>query len=63
MVYSEKWLRNHPKIYITFSDTYVLMLCRKFELIPTSILQVTPILRKRQSFQKIPKAILNTNNT
>ena len=55
MVSSKKWLRNHPKIYITFSDTYVLMLCRKFELIPTSIFQVTTILRKRQKSEKYPR--------
>ena len=53
-----------PKFLLHFlMHIDVVKLCRKFELIPTSIFQVTPILRKRQSFQKIPKAILNNNNT
>ena len=32
----------------------VLMLCSKFELIPTSIFRVMAILRKRQNPEKIP---------
>ena len=31
------------------------MLCRKFELIPTSIFQVTAILRKHQKSEKYPR--------
>ena len=40
MVFSKKWLRNHPKFLLHFLihiDVHVLMLYRKFELIPTKI--------------------------
>ena len=60
MVFSKKWLKNHQKFLLHFlihSD--VLMLCSKFELIPTSIFQVTAILRKLQKSEKIPKAIVH----
>ena len=64
MDFSKKWLRSHQKFLLHFLiHIDVLMLCSKFEVIPTSIFQVMAILRKRQSFQKIPKAILKTNNT
>ena len=44
MVFSEKWLRNHPKFLLHFViHINVLMLYRKFELIPTSNFQVTAI--------------------
>ena len=44
MVFFEKWLRNHPKFLLHFLiHIDVLMLCRKFELIPTSIFQVMSI--------------------
>ena len=34
--YSKKWLQNHPKFLLDFLiHIDVLMLCRKFELIPT----------------------------
>ena len=37
MLFSKKWLRNHPKFLLHFLiHIDVLMLCRKFELIPTS---------------------------
>ena len=43
----KKWLRNHPQFILHFLIPIdVLMLCRKIELIPTSIFQVTAILRK-----------------
>ena len=55
MVFSEKWLRNHPKFLLHFLiHIDVLMLCRKFELIPTSIFQVATILRKSQNSEKYP---------
>ena len=55
MVFSKKWLRNHSKFLLHFLiDIDVDMLCRKFELISTSIFQVMAILRKRQNFEKIP---------
>ena len=55
MVFSKKWLRNHSKFLLHFLiHIDVLMLCSKFELIPTSIFQVTATLRKCQNFEKIP---------
>ena len=58
MVFSKKWLRNHPKFLLHFLiHIDVLKLCSKFEVIPTSIFQVTTILRKRQKSEKIPVLI------
>ena len=38
MLFSKKWLRNHLKFLLHFQiHIDALMLCRKFELIPTSI--------------------------
>ena len=55
MVFSKKWLRNHLKFLLHFLiHIDVLMLCSKFELISTSIFQVTVILRKLQKSEKIP---------
>ena len=52
---SKKWLRNHQKFLLHFLiHIDVLMLCSKFELIPTSTFQVTAILRKHQNPKKIP---------
>ena len=46
MVFSKKWLRNHPKFLLDFLiHIDVLMLSRKFELIPTSIFRVMAILK------------------
>ena len=46
MVFSEKWLRNYPQFLLHFLiHIDVLMLCRKFELIPTLIFQVMTILK------------------
>ena len=40
-IFPKKWLRNHQKILLHFLiHIDVLMLCSKFELIPTSIFQV-----------------------
>ena len=40
MDFSKKWLRNHLQFLLHFLiHIDVLMLCRKFELIPTSIFQ------------------------
>ena len=53
--FSKKWLQNHQKILLHFLiHIDILMLCRKFELIPTSIFQVMTILRNRPIFEKIP---------
>ena len=54
MVLSKKWLRSHPKFLLHFLiHIDVLKLCSKFEVIPTSIFQVTTILRKLQKSDKI----------
>ena len=46
MLFLKKWLRNHEKFLLHFLiHIDVLMLCRKFELIPTSIYRVMAILR------------------
>ena len=46
MVHSEKWLQNQPQFLLHFLiHIDVLMLCRKFELIPTSNFQVMAILK------------------
>ena len=46
MVFSKKWLQNHPNFLLHFLiHIDVLMLCSKFELIPTSIFRVMAILR------------------
>ena len=38
MLFSEKWFRNHPQFLLNFLiHIDVLMLCRKFELIPIKI--------------------------
>ena len=43
MVFSKKWLRNHSKFLLHFLiHIDVLILCSKFEPIPTSI-QIIPI--------------------
>ena len=50
MLFSKKWLRNHPQFLLHFLiHIDVLMLCSKFELIPTSIFRVMAILRKHQN--------------
>ena len=44
MLFSEKWLKNHPQFLLHFLiHIDVLMLCRKFELIPTKAFQVMAI--------------------
>ena len=60
MVFSKKWLRNHPKFLLHFLiHINVFMLCSKFELIPTSIFRVMAILRKHQNFEKNPCTIVH----
>ena len=47
MLFSEKWLRKCKKFLLHFLiHIDVLMLCRKFELIPTSIFRVMAIFKK-----------------
>ena len=53
MVFSKKLLRNHLKFLLHFLiHINVLMLCSKFELIPTLIFQVMAILRICQNLKK-----------
>ena len=55
MLFSKKWLRNHQKFLLHFLiHIDVFMLCRKFELIPTSIFGVMAILKNWPIFEKIP---------
>ena len=54
MLFSKKWLRNHKKFLLHFLIYIdVLMLCRKFELIPTSIFRVMAILKNDQFLKNI----------
>ena len=58
MVFSKKWLRNHPQFLLHFLiHIDVLMLCRKFEPIPTLIFRVMTIFKKMPNFWKIPCTI------
>ena len=55
MVFSKKWLRNHPKFLLHFLiHIDVLMMCRKFELIPTKTFRVMAIFKNRPIFEKYP---------
>ena len=55
MFFSENWLKNHPQILLHFLiHIDVLMLCRKFELIPTLIFRVMAILKNRTIFENYP---------
>ena len=56
MGFSEKWPKNDPQFLLDFLiHIDVLMLCSKFEPIPTSIFRVTVILRKLQKSEKYPR--------
>ena len=55
MLFSEKWLKNHPKFlsyFLMYID--VLMLCRKFELILTKTFSVMVILKNMPISKKYP---------
>ena len=53
MDFSKKWSKNDLKFLLHFLiHIDVLMLCSKFELIPTSIFRVTVILKNE------PKSVL-----
>ena len=55
MLFSEKWLKNHPQFLLHFMiHIDVLMLYRKFELIPTKNFQVMAILKIGPIFEKYP---------
>ena len=54
MLFTKKWSKNHPQFLLHFKiHIDVLMLCRKFELIPTSIFQVTATFKNRPKSEKI----------
>ena len=58
MVFSKNWLQNHPQFLLHFLiHIDVLMLCRKFELIPTNIFRVMNIFLKMSQFLKKARAI------
>ena len=55
MLFSKKWLRNHPKFLLDFLiHIDVLMLCRKFELILTLNFRVMAILKNEPFSEKFP---------
>ena len=55
MVFSEKWLQNHHQFLLNFLiHIDVLMLCRKFELIPTKIFRVMAILKNMPKSEEYP---------
>ena len=59
MVFSKKWPQNYPQFLLHFLiHINVLMLCRKFELIPTRNSRVISIFLKIANFQKKAKAIV-----
>ena len=53
MLFSKKWLKNHPQFLLHFLiHINVLMLCRKFELILTNIYRVMAIFKNMPKFEK-----------
>ena len=55
MLFSKKWLQNHQNFFITFQiHIDVLMLCTKFELIPSSNFRVMTILRNEPFSENFP---------
>ena len=55
MLFSENWLRNHPQFLLHFLiHIDVLMLCRKFELIPSSNFRVMANLKNGPISEKYP---------
>ena len=55
MLFSKKWLQNHPQFLLDFLiHIDVLMLCRKFELILTKIFRVMTILKNMPKSEKYP---------
>ena len=54
MLFSKKWLRNHPQFLLHFLiHIDVLMLCRKFELIPTQTFRVMTILKDKYIYNVV----------
>ena len=56
MLFSKKWLRNHQKFLLHFQiHIDVLMLCRKFEPIPSSNFRVMTIFKNEPISEKKSK--------
>ena len=54
MLFSKKWSKNHPQVLLHFLiHIDVLMLCSKFEPIPSSIFQVMATFKNRPKSVKI----------
>ena len=54
MDFSKNWLRNHQNFLLhILLHINVLMLCSKFEVIPTSIFRVTVIFKNESKSEKI----------
>ena len=54
MVFSKNWVRNHPPFLLHFLiHIDVLMLCRKFELIPTNNFQVMAVFKNEPILQPL----------
>ena len=63
MLFSKKWLKNHQKFLLQFLMYIdVLMLCRKFELIPTNIFRVMTIIKNKPIFENCNVISLNYNH-
>ena len=55
MLFSKNWLRHHSQFLLHFlMHIDVLMLCRKFELILTSIFRVMAIFKNEPFSEKYP---------
>ena len=55
MLFSKKWLRNHPKFLLHFQiHIDVLLSCRKFEPIPSSNFRVMDILKNQPISENFP---------
>ena len=55
MLFSKKWLQNHPKFLLHFQiHIDVLMLCRKFELIPSPNFRVMTIFKNEPISENFP---------
>ena len=55
VLFSKKWLKNHPQFLLHFLiHIDVLMLCRKFELIPTKNFRVMAILKNGPISENYP---------
>ena len=53
MLFSKKWLKNHPQFLLHFLiHIDVLILCRKFELISLNNFQVMIIFKNEPIFEK-----------